>query len=61
MPTVAGTYQIRVYAFLGAPNDGLGGGFELDLSTGPAGDGVAAPTSATAELGRTWATWTIAR
>ena len=51
MPTVAGTYQIRVYAFLGAPNDGLGGGFELDLSTGPAGDGAAAPTSATAELG----------
>ena len=43
MPTVAGTYQIRVYAFLGAPNDGLGGGFELDLSTGPVGDGAPPP------------------
>jgi serine protease AprX len=37
MPTVAGTYRIRVYAYLGAPNNGLGGGFGLDLSTGPAG------------------------
>ena len=37
IPTVAGTYEIRVYAYLGAPNNGLGGGFELDLSTGPAG------------------------
>ncbi|HWL90948.1 MAG TPA: S8 family serine peptidase [Actinomycetota bacterium] len=36
MPTVAGTYQIRVYAYLGAPNDGAGGSFGLDLSTGPA-------------------------
>ena len=43
LPTVAGTYLIRVYAYLGAPNDGLGGGFELDLSTGPAGDGPAPP------------------
>jgi serine protease AprX len=39
MPTVAGTYRIHIYAYVGAPNDGLGGGFELDLSTGPAGDG----------------------
>jgi serine protease AprX len=37
MPTVAGTYQIRVYTYLGAPNNGVGGGFGLDLSTGPAG------------------------
>jgi len=43
MPTVAGTYEIRVYAYLGSPNDGLGGGFELDLSTGPAGDGLPPP------------------
>jgi len=43
MPTVAGTYEIHVYAYLGAPNDGLGGGFELDLSTGPAGDGPPPP------------------
>jgi serine protease AprX len=37
MPTVAGTYEIRVYAYLGSPNDGLGGAFGMDLSTGPAG------------------------
>ena len=43
MPTVAGTYEIHIYAYLGAPNDGLGGGFELDLSTGPAGDGPPPP------------------
>lgn len=43
MPTIAGTYQIHVYAYLGAPNDGLGGGFELDLSTGPVGDGPPPP------------------
>jgi serine protease AprX len=36
MPTVVGTYRIRVYAYLGSPNDGLGGPFDLDLSTGPA-------------------------
>jgi serine protease AprX len=39
MPTVAGTYEVHVYSYLGSPNDGAGGGFELDLSTGPAGDG----------------------
>ena len=43
MPTVAGTYEIHVYAYLGAPNDGTGGSFELDLSTGPAGDGSPPP------------------
>jgi serine protease AprX len=43
MPTVAGTYRIHVYAYLGAPNDGLGGAFDLDLSTGPAGDGPPPP------------------
>jgi serine protease AprX len=37
MPTVAGTYRIRVYAYLGSPNNGLGGPFDLDLSTGPVG------------------------
>jgi len=37
MPTVAGTYTIRVYAYLGSPNNGLGGSFGLDLSTGPVG------------------------
>jgi serine protease AprX len=43
LPTVAGTYEIHLYAYLGAPNDGLGGGFELDLSTGPAGDASPPP------------------
>jgi serine protease AprX len=43
MPTVAGTYKIHIYAYLGAPNDGVGGSFELDLSTGPAGDGPPPP------------------
>jgi serine protease AprX len=37
MPTVAGTYRIRVYAYLGSPNNGTGGTFDLDLSTGPVG------------------------
>ena len=43
MPTVAGTYEIHVYAYVGAPNDGAGGSFELDLSTGPAGDEAPPP------------------
>jgi serine protease AprX len=43
MPTVAGTYEIHVYAYLGVPNNGLGGGFELDLSTGPAGESSPPP------------------
>jgi len=43
MPTVAGIYKIHIYAYLGNPNDGLGGSFELDLSTGPAGDGPPPP------------------
>ena len=34
MPTVAGTYEIRVYAYLGSPNDGQGGPFGMDLSRG---------------------------
>ena len=51
MPTVAGTYQIRLYAYLGSPNDGLGGGFELDLSTGPAGDGPPPPPPPTMHVG----------
>ncbi len=43
MPTVAGTYEIRVYAYLGSPNDGLGGTFDLDLSTGPVGEAAPPP------------------
>jgi serine protease AprX len=43
MPTVAGTYLIRLFPFDGDPNYGLGGAFEMDLSTGPAGDGTTPP------------------
>jgi serine protease AprX len=43
MPTVAGTYLIRLFPFDGDPNNGLGGAFEMDLSTGPAGGGTAPP------------------
>jgi len=43
MPNVAGTYEIHVYAYLGAPNNGLGGAFGLDLSTGPAGESPPPP------------------
>lgn len=51
MPTVAGTYEIHLYAYLGAPNDGLGGGFELDLSTGPAADGPPPPVPLSMHVG----------
>jgi serine protease AprX len=43
MPTVAGTYELRAYAYLGSPNDGLGGDFGLDLSTGPVGSAPPPP------------------
>ncbi len=43
MPTIAGTYVIRLFPFDGDPNLGQGGAFELDLSTGPAGDGGPPP------------------
>ncbi|HEX6400184.1 MAG TPA: S8 family serine peptidase, partial [Actinomycetota bacterium] len=43
MPTVAGTYTLEVYGYAGSPNDGAGGLIEVDLSTGPAGDGPPPP------------------
>jgi serine protease AprX len=43
MPTVAGTYTIRVFPFADSPNDGLGGSFEFDLSRGPAGSNPPPP------------------
>ena len=43
MPTVAGTYELLVYAYLGSPNAGLGGDFGLDLSTGPVGSAPPPP------------------
>jgi serine protease AprX len=36
-PTSAGTYTLRVYAFSGSPNNGLGGTVSLDVSQGPVG------------------------
>ena len=43
MPSVVGTYLIRLFPFGGSPNDGLGGAFDLDLSTGPVGDDTTPP------------------
>jgi serine protease AprX len=43
MPTIAGTYRIEVYPFAGAPNDGAGGPFDLDLSHGPVGSAPPPP------------------
>jgi serine protease AprX len=51
MPTVAGTYTIEVYAYLGSPNDGAGGPFDLDLSTGPAEGGPPPPPPSTMHVG----------
>jgi serine protease AprX len=42
-PTVAGTYLIRIFPFDGDPNFGTGGAFDMDLSTGPAGEGTPPP------------------
>ncbi|NIQ93923.1 MAG: S8 family serine peptidase [Desulfuromonadales bacterium] len=35
MPVAAGTYTVRVYPFGDDPNNGKGGSFALDVSTGP--------------------------
>lgn len=35
MPTVSGFYAIEVWPYSGSPNNGKGGSFALDLSTGP--------------------------
>jgi VCBS repeat-containing protein len=40
----AGEYRIEIYAFTGSPNNGLGGGFVMDLFYGPAG-GAPPPTN----------------
>ncbi|HUG43353.1 MAG TPA: S8 family serine peptidase [Acidobacteriota bacterium] len=42
MPTTAGQYTIEVWPYSGSPNDGKGGSFALDLSTGPLAE-VASP------------------
>ena len=38
-----GNVPIRLFPFGGSPNDGLGGAFDLDLSTGPVGDDTTPP------------------
>jgi serine protease AprX len=43
--TEAGEYQIEVYAFSGSPNNGLGGGFVMDLFYGPRGGEPPPPTN----------------
>ena len=35
MPTTPGTYEIQVFPYAGAPNNGTGGTFGIDLSHGP--------------------------
>ena len=35
MPTIAGTYTLRVFPYSGSPNNGDGGNFGVDLSAGP--------------------------
>ncbi|MEN8250971.1 MAG: S8 family peptidase [Bacteroidota bacterium] len=39
MPTNVGTYTIRVYPYEGDPNNGMGGNFTIDISTGPVDSG----------------------
>jgi serine protease AprX len=41
----AGEYRIEIYAFAGQPNNGLGGGFVMDLFYGVAGGGPPPPTN----------------
>lgn len=43
VPTVAGTYTLRVTAFTGSPNNGQGGPFSVDVSQGPLGAGTPPP------------------
>jgi len=44
MPTVAGTYMIQVFPAEDSGNNGKGGSFALDLSTGPLGGGAPDPS-----------------
>ncbi len=43
MPTVVGTYTVRVYPFSGEPNYGKGGTFGVDVSHGPLVGGTPPP------------------
>ena len=56
MPTVAGTYAIRVEPFPGDPNvptdhDGAGGSFSIDLFHGPVGTGPPPPPTPSVHVG----------
>jgi len=43
-PAVAGTWSVRVYAFAGDPNNGLGGTFGVDVAQGPLGGATPPPS-----------------
>ena len=42
-PQVTGRYVLRVYAYTGSPNNGLGGPFAADIFRGPVGSGGTVP------------------
>jgi len=51
MPTTAGTYTIKVYPAAGAPNNGKGGSFSVDLFHGPAPGGPPPPPTPNVHIG----------
>jgi serine protease AprX len=51
IPTLAGTYTIRVAPYAGDPNNGAGGSFAIDLFHGPVGTAPPPPPSPTVHVG----------
>jgi serine protease AprX len=51
IPTMAGTYTIRVTPYGGDPNNGKGGSFSVDLFHGPAGTGAPPPPTPNVHVG----------
>ena len=51
IPTLAGTYTIRVTPYAGDPNLGKGGSFSIDLFHGPLGTSPPPPPSPTVHIG----------
>lgn len=51
MPTTAGTYLVQVFPAEDSGNEGKGGSFALDLSSGPLSGGGASPGPALAHVG----------
>jgi serine protease AprX len=51
MPTNAGTYTIKVSPAAGAPNNGMGGSFSVDLFHGPVGAGSPPPPTPNVHVG----------